>query len=436
MIGIAPMLARDGPDALVKVAAEHGTPVVVPMGRGGSILVAEPAHLRHVLIENAANYERGHAVDMMRPLLGNGLPLADGPDWLRRRRLMQRAFGRPRLQAMVPTIVRIARRHAERLRPGEEVRVHDVMLRYTRDVIVETMFSDGLGDATEEMDAALAAIEHYVNVFALLPFQVPLSWPLPANRRFVAAVATLDEILTEVVARRRRTGRATADGDLLDALLEARDPDTGGPLPDREIRDEVVNIFYAGHETTANALTWAIALLSARPEVTARLRAEASEVTGAGALTIDGLDRLTYASAVFRETLRLYPSAWIFARVAVADDEIGGHHVPRGATLLLCPYLTHRLDTHWDAPEAFRPERFIDDPTIGLGGGRTAYFPFGAGAHMCIGNHLALAEAVVALTEFLAVADLRVIGPERIKPRIGATLGVAGGLPARVEAAS
>lgn len=436
LIGIAPMLARDGPDAVVRVAARHGTPVLVPMGRGGSVLVAEPDHLRHVLVENAANYVRGHAVDMVRPLLGNGLPLADGPDWLRRRRLMQRAFGRPRLQAMVPTIVRIARRHAARLRPGEELRVHDVMLAYTRDVIVETMFSDSLGDAAPEVDRALAAIEQYVNVFALLPFQVPLSWPVPANRRFTAAIATLDRILAEVVARRRRTGRVTEEGDLLDALLEARDPDTGEPLPDRDIRDEVVNIFYAGHETTANALTWAVALLSAHPEVTDRLRVEASRVIGTGALEIDQVDQLTYASAVFRETIRLYPSAWIFARVALADDEIGGHHVPSGSTLLLCPYITHRLEAHWDMPEKFRPERFIDDPTIGLGGGRTAYFPFGAGAHMCIGNHLALAEAVVALTEFLAVANLRVIAPERIKPQIGATLGVAGGLRVRIEAAS
>ncbi len=305
LIGIAPLLAREGPDAVARLARERGTPLRLPMGRGGSILLAEPDHLRHVLIEHAANYERGRSVDMIRPLLGNGLPLADGPDWLRRRRLMQRAFGRPRLAAMIPTLVRIARRHAGGLRPGETVLTHDVMLAYTRDVIVETMFTDSLGDATPEVDAALGAIERYVNAFALLPVPIPLGWPLPANRRFKAAIATLDAILAEVVARRRRSGRVTAEGDLLDALIEARDPDTDEPLTEQEIRDEVVNIFYAGHETTANALTWAIALISARPDVAARLRDEASHVLQREAITLDDVESLAYASAVFRETIRL-----------------------------------------------------------------------------------------------------------------------------------
>lgn len=423
--------SSDPIDFLRSAARAHGPIVRIPVGRGLT-LVAHPEAYRHILHDHAKRYVRGHAVDSIRPLLGNGLPLSDGALWLRQRRTMQPVFNRGHIASLVPQIARIAERHADRLRPGDRLDAHHAMMRLTRDVIVETMFSEQLGADVRTVDEALAEIERYTSFRNFLPAWFPLWVPTPGNIRFRRAVAALDAALDRIVAARRaRDERKT---DLLDALLHARDPETGQVMPDRQLRDEVVNIFYAGHETTANALTWTLLLLTRHPEAEARLRDEARRVLADRPLTADDLPSLEYTSAVLRESLRLYSPAWIFARVAEEDDVIKGYSIPRGSVLLLAPCVTHHLPEYWPDPQRFDPERFLRDPSLGMGNRSLTWLPFGAGPHVCIGNHLAMNEALIVLAT-LARRGLRLVveRPEAVRPKASSTLKVRDGLPVRVE---
>ncbi len=441
-LGVAPWVLRDAPRFVLEQVQRYGTPLRFPMGPLGMTVLSRPEEIRHVLLDHWRDYPRGRAVDLVRPMLGDGLPMADGDGWLRHRRTLQPAFGQARLEQMVPVLARVAERHAARLVPGARLRAHDVFMRLTLETVVETMFSDILDEVSPTLSGALHDIERYVGRYSLLPFAVPLGLPTPDNRRFRRAIAVLDAVVYDLIDRRRRHGAggdvAGTDHaqDLLGALLAARDPETGAGLTDPELRDEVLNIFYAGHETTANALTWLTVLLDANPDVEARLRAELAGVLGGRTPAAADVPRLVYANAVVREALRLYPPAWIFARTAAVDDVISGILIPAGTVVIVSPYVTHRLPDLWPDPLRFDPERFIRDPSLGLGGSKSlAYIPFGAGPHQCIGNQLAVNQAIVALAAILPRVRLRVERPDRVRVRPTATLGVAGGLPVLVEAA-
>lgn len=435
LVGHAAALVRDPVRCFHDAVRERGSLVRLRVPGGAITLVAHPDDLRHVLHDRARRYVRGSSVDLIRPMLGNGLPLSDGEFWLRQRRTMQPLFARGRIAEMVGTMTRVARRYLDALRPGEEVSTHYLMMRITRDVIVETMFSDSIAGDAEALDEALATIEGYVARYAMLPVAIPLWLPLPDQRRFRRAIEVLDRLVYRLLEGRRAADPAAAPRDLLDALLRARDPETGAAMSPREIRDEVVNIFFAGHETTANLMTWATLELTRRPEVEARVAAEVEAAIGAGEIHEEALRRLEYTHATLREVLRLHPPAWIFARQAAEDDELRGHPIRRGTTLLIFPYGTHRLPEFWPEPERFDPERFLRDPALGIGGVKSyAYLPFGAGPHVCIGNHFALTEALIIAAVLARRGRLRALRPEEARPRPAATLHVAGGLPARLEA--
>lgn len=436
LVGNLPAFVRDPVETLLAAIREHGPLVRFNLGPGAMTVVAHPADLKHVLQEHNRKYVRGRTVDMIRPMLGNGLPLSDGDFWLRQRRIMQPSFNRPKIAGLVATIVAVARRYLDGLRDGAEIETHYLMMRITRDVIVETMFSDELGGEAAPLDEALATIERYVARYAFLPIKIPLWLPIPDNRRFRRALDTLDRTVYGLIDRRDAEGAGAGEPrDLLDALLRARDPETGRGMSKAELRDEVMNIFFAGHETTANLLTWTTLMLTQHPDVAARLQAEVDAVVGARDPVADDVARLEYTGAVLRETLRVRPPAWLFAREAAEDDELRGYRVPRGTALTIFPLATHRLPEFWPEPERFDPERFLRDPSLGIGGGKTfAYLPFGAGPHVCIGNHFALAEAAIVLAMLAQRGRLRALRPERARPRPAATLHVDGGLPARFEA--
>lgn len=437
ILGNLPALMRDPVALLLGAVREHGPLVRVRLGSGGMLVVAHPEDLEHVLQTHNRRYVRGHTVDRIRPMLGNGLPLSDGQFWLRQRRIMQPLFSRSRIATLVDRIGDVSRRYLAELRDGAELTTHYLMMRITRDVIVDTMFSSSLGDDVGELDAALATIEHHVARYGFLPFEIPGWLPTPDNVRFRRAIATLDRLVYGLIAQ-RRAEPATADAparDLLDALLHARDPETGVGMSEVELRDEVMNIFFAGHETTANLLTWTVLELSRHPEIEEGLRGEVDAVLGGRAPQESDVPGLELTSAVLRETLRLHPAAWILAREAAEDDELRGHPVPKGTTLTILPIATHRLPEYWPEPERFDPDRFLRDRTIGLGGTKNwAFVPFGAGPHVCIGNHLAMAEATVVLATLYQRGRLHALHPERARPRASATLHVDGGLPARFDA--
>ena len=428
ILGAAPAMLRDAPGFVLRTTRELGPLFRIPLGPRTLTVIAHPDDLRRVLQEEPKAYPRGKVVDPMRPMLGNSLPMTDAEVWRRKRRTMQPAFNKPRIAKLTDIMSAVTKRYVDELRHGERIDAHDLMMRLTRDIIVETMFSNQLGGDTAELDAAFAGLERYVARYSFVPFKVPLWLPTPDNVSFRRALATLDRLIVGLITARQASGEAR--GDLLDALLEARDED-GQPMPPAELRDESVSIFFAGHETSANALTWATYLVSTHPEVLERLRGEADRVIGDRLPTMEDVPKLEYATAVLRETMRLYPSGWIFGRLADRDDVLRGYRIRKGDMLGICPLVAHRLPESWPDPDRFDPERFVGEKTNS--NRDFTYIPFGTGPHMCIGIHLALTEMAIVLAMIVRRAELVVEHPENVRMQSKITLQVAGGLPVRVE---
>jgi cytochrome P450 len=421
-------MLRDAVAYVLRTSNELGPIFRIPLGPRSLTLIAHPDDLRRVLQEEPKDYPRGRVVDPMRPMLGNGLPMTDGDVWRRKRRAMQPAFNKARIAKLTDTMSAVTKRYVDRFREGDTFDAHDLMMRLTRDIIVETMFSNQLGADTSELDFAFVELERYIARYSFVPFKVPLWLPTPDNLTFRRALATLDRLIVGLIAARQASGEKR--DDLLDALLEARD-DEGQPMSPQELRDEAISIFFAGHETSANALTWTVYLVSTHPDVFQRLREEADRVIGDRLPTREDVPKLEYAAAVVREAMRLYPPGWIYGRTAERDDVLRGHQIRKGDMLGICPLVAHRLPESWPEPERFDPERFAGDKTNG--NRDFTYIPFGTGPHMCIGIHLAMAETALVIAMIVRRARLVVERPEDVRMQSTVTLQVAGGLPVRVQ---
>ena len=398
LVGNLPQFQRQPLATPIKAARECGDVARIDLASQRYYLLSNPEHVRHVLQDNNKNYIKGYG--KVRVLLGDGLVLSEGSFWRRQRRLMQPAFHRRRLarfaEVMTEETAKMLDGWEARVSGGRPLDVAMEMTLLTQRIIVKAMFGEDVGAEggriARAFETALAGIE--------TRFLIPL-WitrlPLPANRRFENALRTIDDAVHRIIGERRCSGREGGD-DLLSMLMEARDEETGETMSDRQIRDEVTTIYLAGHETTAVTLSWTWYLLSKSPEVARRVHEEVSRILGERTPGIEDLPNLTYTRMVLDETLRLYPAAWMISRTAVEEDEIGGYRIPAGHTFFLSPYVTHRRTDLWPNPEGFDPERFA--PADGNGPPRFAYYPFGGGPRLCIGNNFALMEAIliVAMT--------------------------------------
>lgn len=431
LLGSLPWMATDAAGFLERVAREQGPIVRIPFGKTGMVMLTHPDDVRYVLHDAAKKYQRG-SQEVVADVFGNGLAASDGPFWLRQRRIMQPSFSRARIAKMTGIMNEVAERHLSRLRHGQEVVTRELMLGITREVITATMFSQQLGPEVDELDHALSEIDRFTKVRMLMPFQVPMSWPLPFNVRGRKAVATFDRVVYGFIDRRERSGERP--GDLLDALLNGRDEETGEKMSRRELRDEVLHIFFAGHETTANTMTSATLLLSLHPEEWERLRAEVDTVLAGRAPEIEDVPKLPRTGMVLRETMRLYPAAWMIPRKASEDDVIRGYSIPRDTMVMVSPFALHRQPWIWPDPLRFRPDRFADDPAA-MGAGKSfTYLPFGGGPHVCIGNHFGLTEMTIVMARLAQRGRLVATRPRETRPRGTTALGVTGGVPARFEA--
>jgi len=290
------------------------------------------------------------------------------------------------------------------------------------------LFSAKVTDETNAIGQAITTIMGNIEFRYVVPFYPSVSVPTPRNRRHLAALRTLDQIVYGILHERRRHPRpADRSGDLLSLLIEARDEETGEGMSDKQLRDEVLTLFVAGHESTANALAWTFYLLSQHPEAERRLRAELAEALAGGTPTVADLPNLPYTRMVIEESMRLYPPAWIMIRSAVADDEICGYRIPANATVLISPYVIHRLPAFWEAPAEFDPERFT--PERSAGRPPFAYFPFGGGPHQCIGKGYALQAAQLILATVAQRFRLRLAPGQAVEPQALLTLRPRGGLP-------
>ncbi len=403
---------------------------------GPYALINDPAGVRRVLVENAANYPKT-AMDLrfFTALFGGGLLGSDGGTWRRHRRIMAPAFDPRSVAAYGPAITAAVRDHLAKwdgLPDGAPVDMAQDMKALTLQVIARTVFSTDSAEVIDLIGGALsrgleAAAD--ANILDLLPLVG--EWRMRAReRRLAASSAGLDAAVARLVAA-REAALATAPNDLLTRLVQAKDIEGGkggnGGLSAKEIRDEIITIFMAGHETTAGSLSWIWYLLSQRPAAAARLRAELDVILGGRAPEQADLPRLTYTRQVVEEAMRLYPAApGLSTRRALETDEVCGRTIPKGASVTVMPWVLHRHRRLWDDPERFDPDRFAPDAASRRA--RFAYLPFGAGPRVCIGQVLALNETILILATLAQTYAPRLAPDAEIVPVANVTLGLKHGL--------
>jgi cytochrome P450 len=418
---------RDPLDALTRLAT-YGDFVRFRWGPRREYLVNHPELIERVLVTNQRSYMKGIALQEAKRLLGDGLLTSEPPLHLRQRRLIQPLFHRRYIEAYAEEIVAATERAQARWQHGETRDVQTEMTRLTLAIVGRTLFSaDVEGEAGEIGGALTDAME------ALRRFMLPYSGvldrlPLPTARRLRAARERLDATIFRLIEERR--SGAHGSRDLLSQLLEARDDD-GEPMDDRQVRDEAMTIFLAGHETTANALVWTWLLLSENPEAEARLHAELDAVLGGRAPTFDDLERLPHALRVVQESMRLFPPAWIIGRRALVDTELAGHRVPAGSIVIVSPWLTQRDPRFFADPLRFDPDRWL--PEAEAARPRYSYFPFGGGTRRCIGESFALMEARLVLATIARRWRLALDPAQRVEPLPRITLRPRFGLRMRLE---
>ena len=394
-------------------------PVVIDM-----YLVTHPDLVKHVLQDNHLNYGKGFNYRRMEPFLGKGLLTAEGDEHLRNRRLVQPAFHRQRIAGFADLMAGHTARMLTRWEPGTKLDLHGEMMKLTLAVVGDALFSTDISARADDVGRALCDVLEITNHRFESIFVAPKFFPSPQNLRFRRSLAVLDTLVNDLVSARRKGGEVKQD--LLAMLMEARTEDGNEGMSDRQLRDEVMTMVLAGHETTANALTWAFYLLSTHPEVERRLVAEVGAALEGRTPTLGDLPKLPYTKQVLEETMRLYPPAWAVGRQTIQDDEIGGYHVPKGTDVMLFPFLTHRDARFWDNPEGFDPDRFTPEAVAKRH--KFAYFPFAAGPRMCIGSAFAMMEMQLVLAMVVQKFRVDLIAGQVVIPEPRVTLRPKNGL--------
>ena len=433
LTGVMPEFTRDSLAFVVKVARRYGDVARARFLYIDAYFVSRPDLIEQVLVTESRNFvkPRSMRTPFFARVVGRGLLTSEGDFWRRQRRLAQTAFHRDRISSYADEMSRSTERLIAGWRDGETRDLHEDMQRLTMEIVTGTLFSAQLDDADAEVIwDALAEIARPFASQATLKWIADNRLPTPARRRFFRNVALLDEVVYRIIAARRASGEDR--GDLLSMLLAARDED-GGRMDDRQLRDEVMTLFLAGQETTALALTWAWHLLGENPQAEASLHAELDEVLEGGrAARFDDLPRLRQAEAVVKESMRLYPPAWGVGREAARECEIGGYRVPKGAQVFMMSYAVQRDPRFFREPEKFRPGRWLSGETDSLP--KFAYFPFGGGPRLCIGNSFAMTETVICLATIARRFRFRPAPGHTVSPMPAMSLRLRGGLKVTVAA--
>lgn len=380
---------------LVDLSARYGDFVSFNVGRP-MCLVTDPDVIRQVLVTDAARFTKSHILAGAKATLGEGLLTSDGELHKTQRRLIGPAFHAQKIKAYADDFVAQAERLSSSWKDGQTVDLNAAMTELTLRVVTRSLFGteleDDIAPVGRDMHTIVGMFERVRNPLGFLLDRLPL----PSNRRFIAAVGRLDDRIAGMIRQRRESSDATNERfDFLSLLLSMGD----GTMSERQVRDEAVTLFMAGHETTANALIWTWLLLAENPQAAAALHAELDAVLGDRRATADDMPKLKYTRAVIAESMRLRPPAWIVARLCAEPYAVGPYQLPAGTTILLPQYVVHRDPRWWPEAEAFRPDRWLDDAPAALQRERPkyAYFPFGGGPRSCVGEPFAWMEAVLLL---------------------------------------
>lgn len=435
VLGKAREMLRDPLDLLVTTWQRFGDVSRLKLGPNVVYFIVHPDAVQHVLVNNTRNYVRDEVTFReVESLLGKGLITLDGEEWRQRRKLMQPAFLQQKLNAMTADMVAEVKvmldRFGQAKAAGTPLDVAEETGHLALDVVNRCLLRTNVEDAAAFLDAMphlLTTIAHRSRAV----LRVPDAVPTPMNQRYRKAVQTVDRIVVDTIQARRK--ESEQGHDLLSMLMEAKDEETGKGLSDAELRNEVVTLMLAGHETTAVGLSWTLYLLSKYPGVRRQVRAEVSQVLGGREPVVSDLAKLTLTRAVIEEAMRLYPPAVMMFRKAVGEDKISGFTIPAGGTIWLSPYVTHRHPAFWPNPQGFEPERFL--PEEAKKQHACAYFPFGAGPRKCIGYIFAIMEMQIALAMLLQRYTVDLVAGFEPELDVGFTLRSKDGMWMTVKAA-
>jgi len=393
ILGVMPEFNRDTL-GFIERAKDHGDVVRMRFFYLTVHFLYDPAHIEYVLSTNARNFIKSRSLrtPFFRRLVGQGLLTSEGEVWKRQRRLAQPAFHRQRISAYGDVMVEYTRRMIANWQAGEQRDIHRDMMRLTLEIVVKTLFDADVSQDADKVGNVLSRL--------VMPFtsQATLKWiadnrlPTPTHRSFNRDVNEIDAIVYRIIEERRTSG--VDQGDLLSMLLAAHDED-GSQMTDRQLRDEVMTLFLAGHETTALTLSWAWYLIARNPEVEQKFHEELDQVLGGRLPVAADMPRLKYTEMIAKESMRLYPPAYGVGREAIEDCEIGGFRIPRGSQLFMFQWVTQRDPRFFPDAEQFKPERWTEEFTNSLP--KYAYFPFGGGPRVCIGSYFAMMEIVLLM---------------------------------------
>jgi len=423
LLGNVRAFRRDVLGLMMESAREYGDVVRFHLGPLVVHLVNHPDHVEHVLQSHARNYDKAtRSSAMIRSISGDSLLTSNGALWQRQRRLIQPSFHRQRVAGLATDMIRFTaamlQRWQENLANGQPLDIASEMMRLTYTIVGKTLLGADVG-------ADSAAVEHAMDTMLKHTYErwgkildFPEFIPTPANVRFRRALKTVNQIVYRIIAEHR--ARNDAGSDLLSMLLQVRDEQTGEGLSDSELRNETITFLLAGHETTANALSWTFYLLSQNPDVERQLRSEVSAVLGGRLPTVEDLPRLTFTTMVIQEAMRLYPPIWAIERRAITEDVIGGFHIPAKSSIVISPYVLHRHESFWPRAEQFDPTRFNSRPR--------AYIPFGSGPRFCIGTEFAMMEARLIVPMVIQACHLELVPGHPVVPQPSITLRLKSGL--------
>lgn len=421
---------RDPLKLFIRLKQEYGDVVYFTLGAERVFLLSHPAAVRDVLVTHQQNFTKSRGLERAKKLLGDGLLTSEGATHLRQRRLLQPAFHRDRLAAYAAVMVEHADRLRGRWQDGGTYDVSKEMMRVTLSIVGKTLFDSDVDSKADEVGVAVTEVLATF-WYSLLPFQPLIErLSLPVLRRGRAARARLDALIDAMIDERRAAGRD--HGDLLSMLIVAQDDDAAVPpagargLSNRQIRDESITILLAGHETTANALTWTWYLLSQHPAIEERLRREVDDILEGRLPTLADLGRLPIVERVITEALRLYPPAWVIGRRAIGPYAVDGFTVPPRSMIFMSPYVVHRDARFFPNPERFDPDRWTPEFKAALP--KFAYFPFGGGARTCIGDQFALMELALLVTTIAQQWQLRLVPGHPVVPQPLITLRARHGM--------
>jgi len=419
VLGALLPIRKDPLNFFVNIRRALGDVVKVNVGNDQILFVADPEIIAHVLETNHRNYIKSRNLKRVASIFGSNVIIADGEDWRRRRKFLRPALTREHIEELAWLVVGDVTTMIERWRlasrQGQPINAAEEFMELTLGVIVKSLLGVDIGPRGLMISRALTVMLAASERRLWTPVNVPTSVPIPSNLALKRAIAQFDQAVYSIIAERRQSGEGRTD--ILTALLSA-EGDPHDPVSDVDIRDEIVGMIVAGHETTATTLSWAVEALSRHPNIDRRLRAEVQEVLQGRTPTLGDLADLKYCKMVLQETMRLRPPVWTISREALADDHVKGVRIPAGTVVMMSQFVVHRHDGYWPNPEGFDPERFASGEPDGAA--KYAYFPFAGGPRKCVGQLFSMNEMLIALPMLIQNFQLSLIPghPVEMQPMV------------------